>query len=443
MNCFNFIFLLFLFILAALNRGIGLEWRSLSPSAREFATIIVDSINRRLVLFGGGDYRFSGRWRNDVWEMWLNSPGSYIWMPVNTSGTPPAGRAGHIAVYNPRLEKMVVFAGDTGWGNRTNDIWTLDLNTHQWERINPPDPLPPPRSAFAGIFHPRRNSLIIFGGDGLSGHLNDVWEFNFDSLKWREIPVSGNRPSPRGGGFSGFYDKAHNRMIIFGGFGDGNFYNDLWSLDLTPGNERWTQLSPSGNLPPPRSVYASGYSPTTNMFYIYGGWSDYGELDDLWVLNLSNLTWTQLYPTNEGPGPKRKISGVYDFFGNNFLVFGGNYYPDYYFAETYLLHIESEGVKEWKKVSHIPGPFLFLSSPSLHTCRIKFLVPHLQKVEVKIISPTGRIVKTLYSGIPQDFISSLLWDGTDENGKKVSAGTYICELRTEEEVLSKKLVLMR
>lgn len=446
MKRFKVINIITLSFLIFFGTGMSLEWQSLVPSAREFATLNVDSVNQRIIMFGGGSYRLTGRWTNDVWEMPLNNDGNYFWLPVSVSGTRPQPRGGHLAVYVPNPHpRIIVFGGDVGWGNRVNDLWALNLTSgnESWERLNPLGTIPSARSVCVGIYHPTRNSIMVFGGDGNYGVLDDLWELRLDSLIWREISTTGPKPLARGGGFGAFFCQGANKMVIFGGLGAQGFLNDLWALDLTPGQERWTQLFPSGNIPSPRSVFACAYSSRLNKFYIYGGWNDYGHLGDLWVLNIPSLSWTQLFPTGEGPGERRKMTGVYDLFNNNIIIFGGNLYPDYYFSETFLLNLDSGGLGEWKEVSNLLGPYLLVNSPAINSCNIRFIIPKLQEVKMQIIDATGRVIKNLYSGYPSSNSFSLLWNGTDETGQKVNSGTYFCELETETERIAKKFVLTR
>ncbi len=139
---------------------------------------------------------------------------------------------------------MRIFGGDDG--SRTlNEIWALNLTlgSENWERLNPSGTPPIARFDQYAIYHPARNSLIIFGGEaGNYQWQNDAWELKLDSMVWREISVP-SRPAPRVGGGE-LFDAANNRMILFGGSAWSTWYNEVWALDLTPGNENWTQLYP-------------------------------------------------------------------------------------------------------------------------------------------------------------------------------------------------------
>lgn len=257
-----------------------------------------------------------------------------------------------------------------------------------------------------------------------------------DLLRWREISISSLRPLARSG-LGRFFDTPNNRMIIFGGGLNQGFLNELWALDLTPGNESWTQLHPQRESPP-RFSFAYAYLSRLNRFYIYGGCNDDGTLGDIWVLDLSNLSWTQLFPIGEGPGERRCVAGVWHPFNDNIIFFGGNYPLAYYFSEAFLLNLESGGTKEWQRTLNILGSYLLVNSPAVNSCRIRFILPNPEETKIRILNITGRLVKELYSGkSPTQF---LLWDGTDENGRKVNSGIYICELETERESIRKKFV---
>ena len=43
--------------------------------------------------------------------------------------------------------------------------------------------------------------MIIFGGNGTSGKMNDLWNFNFNLKKWQEISKTDKKvwPKPRDG----------------------------------------------------------------------------------------------------------------------------------------------------------------------------------------------------------------------------------------------------
>ena len=79
---------------------------------------------------------------------------------------------------------------------------------------------------------------------------------------------------------------------------------------------------------------------------------------------------------------------------------------------------------------------------------IPYQLAQLSDVEILIYNSTGRLVKTLRLGIknPGYYISkfnAVYWDGTNENGETVSSGVYFCQLKTNNGVDIKKMILKK
>src|SRR5439155_19209480 len=106
------------------------------------------------------------------------------------------------------------------------------------------------------------------------------------------------------------YDSSSNRMIVFGGFLNGSFFNDVWVLtnaNGTGGNPEWIQLAPLGGPPAERFTHTAVYDPATNRMTIFGGGNSINGFNDVWVLTNANGTeqqlpsWIQLFPTGTLP----------------------------------------------------------------------------------------------------------------------------------------------
>lgn len=106
-------------------------WTNLTPAVkpqgRHFASLIYRG-NGEVVLFGGNRFNqnnFNGG-LNDVWSFHLDS---LAWTMMGPGGTPPDARTGHVAVYVPAEDKMVIFGGNRTNGNFTDDVWELLFDT--------------------------------------------------------------------------------------------------------------------------------------------------------------------------------------------------------------------------------------------------------------------------------------------------------------------------
>jgi len=63
---------------------------------------------------------------------------------------------------------------------------------------------------------------------------------------------------------------------------------------------------------------------------------------------------------------------------------------------------------------------------------------------LKIYDISGRIVRTLpITQSPNNSITSVAWNGEDNNGKKVASGVYFCYLRTGDSFASKKIIYLK
>jgi uncharacterized repeat protein (TIGR01451 family) len=74
-----------------------------------------------MVVFGGND---GHNYLSDVWTLGLTS-GHEEWHELFPSGTSPAKRAKHSAVYNAADERMVIFGGEDN-DHYFNDVWALN-----------------------------------------------------------------------------------------------------------------------------------------------------------------------------------------------------------------------------------------------------------------------------------------------------------------------------
>ncbi len=58
-----------------------------------------------------------------------------------------------------------------------------------------------------------------------------------------------------------------------------------------------------------------------------------------------------------------------------------------------------------------------------------------------MIDLSGRVVRTLFAGAVSAGSGSVAWNGLDDAGKPVPAGSYFCYLQTGQDGLSRKFVL--
>jgi hypothetical protein len=74
---------------------------------------------------------------------------------------------------------------------------------------------------------------------------------------------------------------------------------------------------------------------------------------------------------------------------------------------------------------------------------VRYDLPRPGRVSLRIYDVSGRLISTLVDGHVDPGYQSVIWDGRDTEGNRVSAGVYFSTLATEEDVIRRKLVLLR
>jgi hypothetical protein len=298
-------------------------WTELAPRprAREYSSAIHDPVRDRMVVFGGDNYDIL----NDVWELPL--AGTPAWTALTPTGTPPSGRTGHSAIYDPVQDRMVAFGGYQGHYD-FDDVWALSLTgTPAWTVLVPTGALPVRRSYHSAIYDPVRDRMVVFGG-GLGDYgpgYNDVWALSLAGTPaWTQLTPTGALPCVRYL-HSAIYDPVRDRMVVFGGYGSpGGYLNDVWALSLA-GTPAWTALAPTGAPPSGRRGHGAIYDPVRDRMVVFGGTDGTNARNDVWALSLSGTpAWTALTPAGTLPGGRSAHSAIYDPMGDRMVVFGGS-----------------------------------------------------------------------------------------------------------------------
>jgi hypothetical protein len=267
-------------------------WEALTPLSgpppRLTHSAMYDPLRRRLLVFGGST-NFGASFYNDLWSLALD--GSPQWTAVPTTGTPPPARGNHTAVYDAARDRMVVFGGDNS-SLSFNDTWTLDLAATPpvWAPLTPLGTPPLGRTGHVAVFDPAGDRMIVFGGNQSSPHVisvtNDTWALRFASPPtWTPVTTGGTPPLARMN-HAAVLDATRSRMLICGG---GSFlpnsFLDVHSLDLV--THRWDLLQPMNAPPGPRPEHTAVFDLVNDRMIVFGGeGSTYYK--DLWSLDFTD-----------------------------------------------------------------------------------------------------------------------------------------------------------
>ncbi len=278
-----------------------------SPTPRADMAAVYDPVRRRMLMFGGS-LQFGGA-SNDVWYLPLD--GSGPWQILTTQGTRPVARNLTTMIYDPVRDQIVVFGGLTD--SALNDTWTLNLSgTPTWTNVNPSNP-PPARFGHVSVYDPVGDRMVVFGGLSLS----DTWVLPLGSASptWSQLAVSGGSPPPLYGA-TAVYDPIHATMIVCDGFNGGGSNDAAWELSLNV--PQWTPLGgnpPSGTHPHARRFHTAVCRTSVNQMVIFGGYDDAaGYLNDTWEMELAPPTVpviTRFTPTAGAVGDTVTITGAF------------------------------------------------------------------------------------------------------------------------------------
>jgi len=103
---------------------------------------------------------------------------------------------------------------------------------------------------------------------------------------------------------------------------------------------------------------------------------------------------------------------------------------------TPVIEEPGKAVGVFRLEQNYPNPF----NPSTE---IRFVLTKASKVNLSVYNTLGQQIRILASGFMPSGSHTAVWDGRDEQGSLVPSGVYVCRLRAEGEVVTKKLTLMR
>ena len=295
---------------------------STSPSARWHASMVWDAANARTILFGGRNS--SGTSLNDVWSF---SPATGAWTQLSPSGTAPAVRYMHAAIYDSYRQRMVVFGGVH---SGSDGPYALSLSgSPAWSSISTSGS-PPNTPHGVGIYDTPRDRLVYHQTDG------STYVLTFSTNAWTN-PVSYGPTLAEG--WSGAYDPVNQRLLIHGGWDAATggctiaVFQELWELPLNPIGS-WHSLGTSG----PRLAFSTMvFDPQWSRMVLFGGTtsmgcpssclggaSDAGVTNAVYSISLTGtLAWTQHSPTGTAPTARSRHVAAFDPARNEVIVFGG------------------------------------------------------------------------------------------------------------------------
>ncbi|HLM91124.1 MAG TPA: PKD domain-containing protein [Thermoplasmata archaeon] len=241
------------------------------------------------------------------------------WVNVTDSvGAPPKVSEGSAAM-DPLDNETVYFGGCIAGGAcPSNQTWVFSGG--RWADDTNPHSAPPAREYASMDFDANAGGVIMFGGKGASGLLNDTWLFH--AGVWTNVGYLGFGPSPREGA-SLVFDPAPEEegSVLFGGCVPEFILlactNDTWVWQMGSG---WVPIRTS--IAPPEGGFAAfAYDPADGYALLFGGLvGSFSVLNSTWEFYSGQ--WWAANPPLAPPGVA-DASAVYDPGLSGVLLFGG------------------------------------------------------------------------------------------------------------------------
>lgn len=288
------------------------KWRKITPdkgpAGREDHTWTVDTEGRFAYLFGGRDgaeQEFGDLWRYDLVKD--------TWKRISPKGATPEPRFGHSAVWSDGYG-MIIFAGQRG-ADFFDDLWVFDPETKRWRELPAKGQVPKRRYGSCMVEGPD-GRLWISHGFTFAGRFDDTRAYNLKSERWAVITPEGRKPGERC--LHECFTSAAGDLVLYGGQDDGTFaLGDLWSLGKDRG---WDRLDdPQAQ---PRRLY--GVTEAGDYAYVFGGaGEDNAALADLWRVDRETLDFERVRVDGNHPSGRYAGTLITDTEGGRLLLFGG------------------------------------------------------------------------------------------------------------------------
>lgn len=293
---------------------------STNPGKRSEILAVGSDQYNAMVLFGGNNGPIvnqvpAGQFLEDTW---IFEPGTG-WTQVATTEQPSA-RGRYSFDLDEENQRVLLFggrfrAGTSGNYTLRDDLWSFDFETRSWTVLDPggDDDGPAGRYYPASGYDNESGNLYLWGGLLNRSAVilepgDDFWRW--DGSDWTQLQTTGDLPSQRGF-FGNTYDSKRKRIIVFGGQ-RGDFsslaYQDTYALDVISGE--WTQLDDgTGTAPSTRMHAHMQYDEDNDRYLLFGGHTDIGDMNDLWVFDPNNPGWELLYEADAFTGERLGCNG--------------------------------------------------------------------------------------------------------------------------------------
>ncbi|KAI8091536.1 hypothetical protein BDF21DRAFT_376285 [Thamnidium elegans] len=269
------------------------------PSPRISPVIV--AMNGHVLLFGGKPLAHDENYDPGFYLLNLHSK---QWTRIQMEGVQPTERSGHSAVAH---EGVMYIWGGQNEGNYFNDLFIFNSSTFsttpRWEQLGYNNECPEARSGHISQFF--ENKLFIFGGTDGQRLFDDIWSFDLHTGLWTRIEAEGFNPAARESCASAMVDDV---IYIIGGKGEnGVELNDLCAYKIR--HRRWFRFQNMGPSPSPR--HGLTMTAVRDKLYVLGGDNETARLDDssfIFILDSTKIKYpADIPPPQQVPQQQQQV----------------------------------------------------------------------------------------------------------------------------------------
>ncbi|KAK3282811.1 hypothetical protein CYMTET_9471, partial [Cymbomonas tetramitiformis] len=240
------------------------------------------------------------------------------WATPVPCGDQPAARGGHTAT--ALGHKCYFFGGANRSPEAFNDVWCLDTAGDKFEWT-----LFTTNSEKIGLAGRSGSSvtqiagrLYVFGGQEpqTGSCFNDVLVFDPERKAWWRPKIANGAPPPRHSHCACAFHGT--RLLIWGGASESGMADSQVYIFDTEKFE-WSKPAVAGTPPAAREMAAAAHVEGKG-FFIHGGRSSSGIVNDIAILDTEEFIWREPRPTKYG---RCAHTAVVDAIGQRVLLFGG------------------------------------------------------------------------------------------------------------------------
>lgn len=217
-------------------------------------------------------------------------------------GRPTSRHSYNHLVYMPNVDRMWMFGGSRACrkGSFTNDTWTFDLQSKQWQAMRATGDIPPPR-VLSAMYDPETERVLVVAGNALYSYSFSTNHYQRLAKYPKEIP--------------GFYLmsatlNAEDRNVLIVGGGKESKPDVVYRISLDPASDyERTEIPTSGDTAILRA-HAPGvaYIPGSGTYAAWDGAIKAGAAQDIEkIYFLDTRTW--VWSARRFPGGPRRHEG--------------------------------------------------------------------------------------------------------------------------------------